>query len=856
MADFRQKHETANRDFRRGLEELVRGHIDGCMSAALSSCSSSAAAGEDEEDPAAGASDGADQLVRRRRRSNVAGEDLAETSAAARRHSRILSRWVARHAEEMMTTMERRNRESELMALARLHTVSTLDASFLGESRRLQATVERPRPGSARASSILQRWRELEDASAAARERERLRAPSPTSNSQNRQNGEESRNLAEWVEGSELASSESDGNDYRRQGNEPTEAASIVQNAEAEETDDRESSREQSPDLGGSWEGEREGVRQIVRGWMMSTAMAADTTLRSSSRSESQSNDWLGEIERERVRLARERVRLVSQQRHAQANRIEEPHGRARLASDHQDPPDQFRRDQPRLRGRQARLDLIMRMVRERERELQSLSEHRSVSSFAYRNRIQSFLRGRFLRNFRPSEDERPSMAARELGQIRHYHPVSGLREGMHSQQPNNITGQANNQFNTFDSRNDNSINGTSSSEVDASNSHLNQYQTGNENTEIFEETTTLVTVEMENRSENAEWTDNATQGENWPENAEHGEEDWQQSTDDRFSDGTEDEYGGNWQESIDHTQLHETPEGDAENNDQEVHEYWEEDGPQDTEPVWQDESLDSLQHQQSLSFRRVDRFMLPDDDNVYSLELRELLRRRSVSNLLSSGFRESLDQLIESYVRRQERNPFDWDLQGISASDSQEIDQDQQRDDLIQNQQISTNETPAMLQSPPVPPPPPPLWHSNLHHTNWARQRVHHSEWDVINDLKAELARIQEGMSHMQRIMETCMDMQLELQRAVRQEVSAALNRYAGEQGEEEECSQDISKWVQVKKGTCCICCDSHIDSLLYRCGHMCTCSKCANELVRAEGRCPLCRAPILEVIRAYSVL
>lgn len=42
---------------------------------------------------------------------------------------------------------------------------------------------------------------------------------------------------------------------------------------------------------------------------------------------------------------------------------------------------------------------------------------------------IQSLLRGRFLRNSGPTEDERrSSVAARELGQLRQHHPVSGLR--------------------------------------------------------------------------------------------------------------------------------------------------------------------------------------------------------------------------------------------------------------------------------------------------------------------------------------------------------------------------------------------------------------------------------------------
>lgn len=367
-------------DFERGLEELMRGHLDDCMS--FASCSSTRNVDDEDDD--------GDQLVRRRRRSDLEGDDLAESSAARRRHSRILSRWAARQAQEMITTMERRNRETELMALAGLHTVSMLDSSFLRESQsptsRRQGTVERP---STRASAILQMWRELEDEHvlnrARVRVRERLR----------QQRGVEANTNGSSTNVSVSRGSENQGSleDVSESENEYGSWSHDQMETQNEPVEDNVSSREQSPDLG---EVERERVRQIVRGWMDSGI--SEHSSNAPQQNGSPRSEWLGETERERVRIVREWVQMTSQQRGTRGARREDHgpplaaqvnQGREGLVEQDEGQPEHIRRDMLRLRGRQALIDLLMRIERERQRELQGLLEHRAVSDFAHRNRIQ-----------------------------------------------------------------------------------------------------------------------------------------------------------------------------------------------------------------------------------------------------------------------------------------------------------------------------------------------------------------------------------------------------------------------------------------------------------------------------------
>lgn len=450
QTELLESHPVTNADaeFRRGLEELVQDHLNTCM--ALASCSSShempgpdnssssftslqgdssdidsADRLEDLENggivssgsgylqtsfqsPQAGQlqeleelDDVVNELERgsnseHSQEEELTGEDAQITSPSdspGRRQSRIMRMWDSR-AEEMITTLERQAREAELLALAGRHTVSMLDASFLQEAPtpRSESALERPHR---RASSLVQMWRGIEGERGVARGRVPAEGTSTAALNVPAQTALESREGASPSSERAPLSIPSNGSEgIEFQGHGPVDNS--VESRRGWSGGNEPQLR--SATNGSLREGvigdmDRERVRQIVQQWARQNA--ANDIEAGATETHDDMNPWLGHNERERVRhLVRAWVQNSSQR----AGGLQRPVVEAAAGDTESQNNGETRSPQLQDLGRQRRdtsqmvLEVLMRIERERQRELERLTELRTVSDFSQRNRLQVLL--------------------------------------------------------------------------------------------------------------------------------------------------------------------------------------------------------------------------------------------------------------------------------------------------------------------------------------------------------------------------------------------------------------------------------------------------------------------------------
>ncbi|XP_062095067.1 uncharacterized protein LOC133800966 isoform X2 [Humulus lupulus] len=512
----------------------------------------------------------------------------------------------------------------------------------------------------------------------------------------------------------------------------------------------------------------------------------------------------------------------------------------------------------PRIRGRQAFTDLLMQMERERHGELNRLAERAAVSRFPQRGRIQSMIRLRLLkRGVAVQDQQRLQLTAPQVERLPQGSSILHLRERfsygadrsttLQSEAANPRSPQS--ELSKQNSQLDNSSIPNKPEEhsqahevhfVEQENPTPVQDSSANSIVDLREETCS------ENRNlESQETADVSTCFDGcWDINdvAEELEENYLQYADTSYD----------WITDISRPRS-----------------YWE-----DRRQAWYQEMLNS---------------------NSEKVEIRQLLERGTVSSFLASDFREKMDKLMESRLGRQthpvvsqggeekdgehhsqlmsfiqdcqlqqqEEEESDEEEEIIEGLEVEEEAEREQEESLISgqyheasdyfNQSTSSQKIPcppsllrswsfhdnevgddsdrAFSTSPRQDFPSESYYHNSRHCSS---SRNHSSmEMELIFELRGQMEQLSQEMSELRNSLKSCMDMQMMLMQ---------------QSGKQETQADGVPK-----KGNCRICDVMKVDSLLYRCGHMCTCFKCAHELQWSSANCPICGAPIVDVVRAY---
>lgn len=119
------------------------------------------------------------------------------------------------------------------------------------------------------------------------------------------------------------------------------------------------------------------------------------------------------------------------------------------------------------------------------------------------------------------------------------------------------------------------------------------------------------------------------------------------------------------------------------------------------------------------------------------------------------------------------------------------------------------------------------------------------------------EIHSLRTELQELKNMMRLSFDLQLDIQRSIRQEVAAALAQTLGGSSGPLPSASTTSGRSAATSGAsverCLICDDHQVDTVLYQCGHLCLCHACALQLRQNGSNCPVCRAPIRDIMRTY---
>ncbi|KAG2315079.1 hypothetical protein Bca52824_018201 [Brassica carinata] len=492
----------------------------------------------------------------------------------------------------------------------------------------------------------------------------------------------------------------------------------------------------------------------------------------------------------------------------------------------------------PRIRGRQAFTDLLMHMERDRHRELDSLLERNAVSKFTQRGRLQSMLRLRNLQRCQAVQDQnRSNSKPTGLNRVGSGgSSVLHLRERFHADAVNAAAA-------VVDKRKDHHHHLINNKNVEETtyNQRLKAF---------FKERLSLPNPKIEEATlRKEEETVSGTVGSKM--NCLDLQEtiEVEEVCNDNDSERKEEEKTSpnacvdqeTQPQSVVHEGIHidtclEQQETSYLNGWEDEEEY------EDEQSYYYGEAKNDWLHEISRPRSyweelRKSRYMEVLNTRSDKEDIRRLLERRTVTDFLESGLRDQIDRLMMSRLQtHSKKHSESWELQ-----QEEEEEEEEHRDDTAEEteeepstegeEQNDRDDSSRSSSSPIFASSPAGSWSCQDTEVTstpvLSVQNPPSHEMELITDMRTQIQQLQQEMSLLRDSVKTCLDANASLQQSVHRE--------------------------NPMKRKCCVCDETQVEAVLYRCGHMCTCLKCANELHWSGGKCPICRAQIMDVVRVF---
>lgn len=112
------------------------------------------------------------------------------------------------------------------------------------------------------------------------------------------------------------------------------------------------------------------------------------------------------------------------------------------------------------------------------------------------------------------------------------------------------------------------------------------------------------------------------------------------------------------------------------------------------------------------------------------------------------------------------------------------------------------------------------------------------------------EIKNLKKEVLELKNLIKLSFELQMDIQGSLKQEINALVNGTF----KNNDSAKLINTNKKLKSGICIICTEAESNTVFYLCGHLCACYQCSMNLRSKNHNCPVCRAPIKDIVKVYS--